>query len=317
MKKAIIFGGAGFIGIALVKCLVEKGTDIIVIEKPGIQREERYKRISDIPHVLVECDLLSEESRRQLLQCELLENADVFYQFAWDGLDRDSLVDYQKQMSNVTAILDTIEIAVKLHCKRYIGAGSFTERELYTVEGRSYQKDRHKYYRAAQLFCETMGKSVASELQIEFFWPQIINVYGPGEESERLIYMLLKSLYRKEPIPLSAGEQFYDFLYITDAARAFELIGEKGTYGNEYMIGSGNPKLLKDFFVEIQKVIAPEQPLRLGELLYTGIMHRYEDLANTKLDELGFAPEIDFLDGIKRTYNFMLTKMKEKENNAK
>ena len=311
MKKAIIYGGAGFIGSALVKQLAQKGTDVIVIEKPGIQKQKRYERICNIPHQLVECDLLEKQARQELLQYPTLDGADVFYQFAWDGLGRDSLSDYQKQMQNVMAVLDTVEIAGRLHCKRFVGAGSFTERELCTETGRAFQRDRHKFYRAAQFTCETMGKSIAEEAKIDFFWPQIINIYGPGEESERLIHTLLKSFYRCEPIPLSAGEQFYDFLYLTDAARAFELIGERGDAQREYRIGSGSPQPLKLYFEQMQRELAPKLPLRLGEIPYSGLMYKYEDLADTRLAELGFVPEVGFLDGVKRTYEAMLKTMKD------
>ena len=47
----------------------------------------------------------------------------------------------------------------------------------------------------------------------------ISNIYGPGELSPRLVNTSIRKMLKGEHCAFSAGEQIYDFIYITDAAK--------------------------------------------------------------------------------------------------
>lgn len=299
----MVYGGAGFIGSALVKKLCKKNIDVWIIEKTGIKETEQYQRICDLPVHLIECDLNNIEN---------LENAisdrdfDTFYQFAWGELDDSSLLQYEEQIHNAMIVLKSIVIAKKFGCNRFIGAGSITENELLYKEGRNYINDKHRYYRSAQFVCDTMGRCLAEKFAIDFFWPRIINVYGPGELSDRLINTLIRKLLLGEAMSLSAGEQLYDFLYITDAANAFFLIGEKGIAGEEYIIGSGTPKRLKDYLNCVAKVVDKSQKIGLGKLEYNGLYMTENDFNIDALRKIGFQPKVGFEEGINATKDWLI-----------
>lgn len=296
MKKAVVYGGAGFIGSELVRHLCEKRVTVCVVEKPGIKEKKEYERISDLPIQLIECDLTQADRLPLLIKDR---DYDVFYQFAWMGLDNLSLKDYELQLMNVKWIMDSIVAASELGCSKFIGAGSITQKELLIKEGRLFQGDRHKYYRAAEFTCETLGRSVATEYEISFFWPKIINIYGPGENSPRLINTLIRNLRAGKEQMLSPGEQLYDFLYITDAAEAYYCIGERGTEESEYVIGSGDVRPLKDYLLQIRDIVAPEMELQLGALAYEGLFMDAKEFDISELNKIGFAPKVSFEAGIK------------------
>ena len=178
--------------------------------------------------------------------------------------------------------------------------------ELLYQEGRFFTKDRHRFYRAAQLSSEVMGRAVAREKGIEFIWPIIINVYGEGETAPRLVNSVIRNLLAGKYQSFSAGNQMYDFLHIEDAAKAFGLIGEKGKEDSQYIIGSGMARPLKEYLMTIRDVVAPEMKLGLGELEFCGLEMKETTLnIDSLVADTGFVPNVRFEDGIKRTLEWI------------
>ena len=167
MKNVIISGAAGFIGNAVTRQLIEQGVSVVAVVKPDTVKSKDAFRLNGLNIPVIECDLKETERLPELIP---EHNYDAFYQFAWDGLNREALLDYKTQVDNITWILKSIEAASELNCRKYIGAGSYTQMELFYQRGRFFTDDRHKFYRVAQMACETMGRAVAKEKGIQFIW---------------------------------------------------------------------------------------------------------------------------------------------------
>ena len=298
MKKAIVIGGAGFVGSAVVKELLSRGVAVTVVERPGFDSAGN-RRLDGLGLQIVRCDI-----KDTFMLLELLPDRDfdVWYQFAWEGLFNEPLLDYAVQISNIKYVMDAIVAARKLGCGRFVGAGSISQYELRTVEGQTNEHDKHRVYKTAKLACEYMGRSVASREGIEFFWPIITNIFGEGEQSPRLINSMIKKLLAGERQQLSEGNQIYDFIHVSDAARAFADIGERGAEGRTYVIGSGGAKPLKEFLTELRDIVNPAAELGFGEMEFNGIYLPAGDYDITQLaEDTGFAPKISFAEGIRRT----------------
>lgn len=299
VKKAIVSGAAGFIGNAVVRQLISHGIDTTAVVKPGIYQSEEAFRLKGLDIPVIECDLKAMEKLPEMIRDR---GYDVFYQFAWDGVDKEAFLDYERQIANITWTLKSVETAALLGCGKFIGAGSVTQLELEYPEGRAFTSDRHKYFRAAQMAGEVMGRALAREKHMEFIWPVIINVYGEGETAPRLINSTIRNLLAGRHQSFSKGEQLYDFLHIEDAARAFYLIGENGHEGSRYIVGSGAARPLREYLEVIRDTVAPEMNLGLGELEFHGL-EMTEDMLNTEalVKDTGFMPGISFVAGIRRT----------------
>lgn len=299
MEKAIVFGGSGFVGHALVKKLIEHHVDVCAVVKPGFENSPEKFRLEGLDIPIIECDLRDSRSLSDRLPWKA---ADVFYQFAWEGLSGEAMTDYGVQLQNVKWILDSIVIAAKLGCKKFVGAGTISQDELNTPEGRMRKSDRHKFFRWAALMCEYMGQSVAWEQGIDFIWPIISNVYGEGELTPRLMTTLIKNLLRGESMPLSSGTQNYDFIYLSDAGEAFYLIGKTGKPNRRYNIASGHVRPLKDYLIQVRDIVAPSAVLELGRLPTNVISLKKSSFDISVLKEdTGFMPEIPFDEGVFRT----------------
>ena len=97
------------------------------------------------------------------------------------------------------------------------------------------------------------------------------------------------------------GEQKWDYLYSGDAAQAFQLLGEKGTDGKTYVLGSGQAHPLADYIRTIQNAVNPDAEIRMGALPYPPgqVMHLEADITELKND-IGFKPQMRFTDGIRK-----------------
>lgn len=303
MKNAIVSGASGFIGNAVARYLIDQGVEVIAVVKPGASHSEESFRLRGLSTRVIECGLNEMKCLPRMVGSQ---GYDAFYQFAWDGVEKEAMLDYKRQINNIKWAVESVEAAADLRCRKYIGAGSVTQLELLDERGHLFTEDRHKYFRAAQFASEAMGQARAKERGIAFIWPVIINVYGEGELAVRLVNSTIKNLLAKKYQSFSPGEQMYDFLHIQDAARAFYQIGEKGREARRYIVGSGTPKPLKQYIETIRDVVAPNEKLGLGDLPFNGLEMTKEMLdISTLTEDTGFVPKISFEDGIKRTLQWI------------
>lgn len=299
MKNILVFGANSFIGRALVKKLYSKKYNVIEV----IGENDLEIKSNLINGKLVRCNLANIESE---LENKINDTIDVIYFFAWDGLDLSGLSDYSKQVMNIKNMLDLLKVSKNFGCKKFIGAGSITQQELLRDEGRFYLTDKHKYYRSAQQTCEDMGRALATELNIDFIWPMITNVYGVGEKSPRLINSLIKSLLVGKDFCTSDGKQLYDFIYIDDVAEIYLRLGSSGQNNRRYIIGSGKPRELREYLISIYNLIDTTAELKIGKFEYRGMYYKKDELFTKYLfDDIDFIPEVTFEQGIIKTIDWI------------
>lgn len=302
MRRAIVNGGAGFVGSALVRELSAAGIDVCVVVRPGFFQKSN-NRLKNLPVHIVECGLDEISSLPSKLD---YRDFDVWYQLAWDGLFGEDLKDYKKQLANVEFVMESIKTAKALGCRKVVGSGSISQYELQYPGGRDNPEDKHRVYKTAKLACEYMGTCVAQDIGIDFIWPIFTNIFGVGEFSPRLINSMIRRLLKGEHQSLSEGNQFYDFIYITDAARALRMIGEKGRPGRRYVLAGGNAAPLREFLVTVRDIVAPEAELGFGEMKFNGVYLPEELYSIGELTEdTGFVPNVSFREAIKLTSDWI------------
>ena len=164
------------------------------------------------------------------------------------------------------------------------------------------KRDGHKY------IAHCMCKSVASNIGIDLLWPMITNAYGVGELSPRFLNTTLRKIIKGEPLRFTSATQNYDFVYVSDVAKAFYLVAKNGKPFYEYMIGSGDAKPLRQFILEMVNSCAPDSVLLFGDVPFTGTNMPLSvfDISDIKAD-CGFKPEISFAQGAKMTMDWLKT----------
>ena len=301
MKKAIITGPTGSIGIALINKLISENVEVVAVCRPG------SARISRIP----------ESDKVQIVECSLDEitnlidmidgGADVFYHFAWDGTFGNMRNDMRLQNNNVKYALDAVEVAKKLGCRKFIGAGS--QAEYGRVTG-VLRPDTPAFpengYGIAKLCAGQMTRIMCEQLGIEHVWTRILSIYGPYDGENTMIMSVISKLLKGEKPSLTPGGQMWDYLYSKDVANAFYLLGGKGKSGSVYCIGSGEARPLKEYVEILRDTIDEKLELGFGDVSYGDkqVMHLCADISNLT-EDTGFRPEVGFEDGIRETIEWV------------
>lgn len=301
MKKVIVTGANGFIGTALCKMLSKEGIEVIAIVR---NEEAIIKNIIDIPNLrIVYCDI---SEFRRLATYISDRDIDVLYHLAWVGSAGPLRGDSDVQIRNIQYTCDTVKACADMNCKRIVFASSIMEYEIEAVMKTDETPGINTLYSSAKVAADYMARTVAGSLGVDYIRAVISNIYGPGEMSSRLINTSIRKLLNGEHCAFSAGEQIYDFIYITDAAKTFIVIGKKGVPNRTYYIGSQEPKQLKKFLCEMRDQVDPNIVIGLGELPFNGISLTYNEFDIYAVrDDTGFVPEVSFDIGIKNTIEWI------------
>ena len=205
--------------------------------------------------------------------------------------------------------VECMKVAKELGCSRFVCAGSIME---YEVEAAVHSQGSHPglgyIYGMGKYIAHCMCKSVASNIGIDLLWPMITNAYGVGELSPRFLNTTLRKIIKGEPLRFTSATQNYDFVYVSDVAKAFYLVAKNGKPFYEYMIGSGDAKPLRQFILEMVNSCAPDSVLLFGDVPFTGTNMPLSvfDISDIKAD-CGFKPEISFAQGAKMTMDWLKT----------
>ena len=127
MKRAILTGATGAVGIALIKELVSHDVEVLAFCREGSKRNAQIPK-----HKLVTkkyCSL----SEMATVQNDTGKDYDCFYHFAWEGTTGTARNDMYLQNQNVKYALDAVAAAKRFGCHTFIGAGS--QAEYGRVEG--------------------------------------------------------------------------------------------------------------------------------------------------------------------------------------
>lgn len=302
MKNVIITGADGFVGSYTVYYFLEQGVRVFALDMA-----ETPNRLQ--PHELLtyhKCDISDTAALEALIPAGV---CDTFIHFAWAGSAGPARVDYDLQMKNALTTVECLKTAKKLGCSRFVCAGSIMEKEVEAaVHDQGSRPGMGYIYGMGKHIAHCLCKSVAADIGIELVWPMITNAYGAGELSPRFVNTTIRKIIKGEPLQFTAGTQSYDFVYVTDVAKAFYLIAKNGKPFCEYMIGSSTVRPLKEFIIEMVGSLAPDRQPIFGDVPFTGTNMPLStfDCSETERD-CGFRASISFAEGTRMTMDWLKT----------
>lgn len=293
--KAVVTGATGFLGTHLVEELISQGYEVIAVGRDISKMPEEWRKDNRIECVEYSVEILSKMQ------------ADVFFHLAWSGTAGNDRADVSMQLDNVKLACEAVTVAKAMGCKRFVHAGSLMSYEVVnSFSNEKFIPGKARVYSIAKLSAEYMSKTIAIAEQIEYVNVIISNVYGVGERSARFINSTVKKILSNETIPLTAGTQQYDFIYVTDAVKAFILVAEKGQNLANYYIGNSKQIPLREFVERMYKVLDSSSELQFGVVPMEAIVLDYNELDTGRLErELGFVPQVSFEEGIKRLSDWL------------
>lgn len=283
-ETVVVTGACGFLGLALVRLLLERGQRVWAVDHKKNaaklpKRENLY--FAETPLVV-----------QPNFDC------DIWYHLGWRGSRGTARTDAALQAENIRQSILAVETAAAIGCKKFVFAGSIMEAEVLQAHTQGIQTQNA--YGWAKLCAAHLGQIAAQQRNMAYIMARITNVYGAGENSERLMSSSLRKICAGEKLSLSAGSQIYDFLYVTDAARALAAIGKNGKDGMCYVLGSGTPKPLRLWMEEMLTVC--KGTAEFGQAVPEGVSLPMAAYDTTSLyQDTGFMPQVGFAEGLRRT----------------
>ena len=302
MKNVIITGADGFVGSYTVKHFLNEGKTVLALyRRPSARRLEEHPNLK-----YMQCDISDTKDMLDGIEKGVY---DTFIHFAWAGSAGDARFDYKLQMQNALNTVECMKAAKELGCARFVCAGSIMEYEVEaTIHAQGSKPGMGYIYGMGKHIAHCMCKAVAVNSGIELVWSMITNTYGVGEFSPRFVNSTLRKIINGEPLQFTAATQNYDFVYVTDVAKAFYLVADKGKPYCEYMIGSGDAKPLKEFILEMVGACGPESTPLFGDVPFTGTNMPLDTFSIEKIkNDCGFIPEVSFAEGTKFTMDWLKT----------
>lgn len=305
IRSAFVTGATGAVGSALVRELAENGIRVAVLCRPDSKRAANLPR-----HPLVS---VCKGDVTRLGDVHAEETFDAFFHLAWMGTTGAARNDMHLQNENVRCALDAADLAARLGCRVFVGAGS--QAEYGRVEGKltaGTPAFPENGYGIAKLCAGQMTRIACAQHGIAHVWARILSVYGPCDGPNSLVMSVIGALLRGERPRCTKGEQMWDYLYAADAARALLAMARSGADGAVYPLGGGAARPLKEYILAIRDAVDPALGADLGALAYPDkqVMYLCADLEQLTRDT-GFAPQVPFERGIRETVAWVKGRMQQ------
>lgn len=301
-KKFLITGSSGFVGSVLLRRLTENKENVHII----LRKQSNTWRIDKIlDKVTIHNSDLSDLS--ELTEIIKKVKPDIIYHLATNGAYSFQKDANQIIQTNILGTWNLLQACNTIDYKLFVNTGSSSEygfkkfamRENDIVEPNSY----YAVTKCAQtLLCSYIAKQ--ENKPIVTLRP--FSVYGPYEESKRLIPTLMESLRSNKEMNLVDPAIARDYIYVDDMVDAFLQIEEMRNNSGEYFnIGTGVQSTIKDV-VET----AIEVTKQKGNFIWGGMENRNWDSNNWVADIskarqlLQWTPKITLEKGLKLTWEW-------------
>ena len=208
--RALVAGGGGFVGSALVAALAVRGHDVSVMTT-GEQT------LPSPVHTL----RLDRWHPGCVLQAESTPRYDWIFNAAAYGVDPSQTDATAAHLANAELPLAFVDLARRAGARALVHVGSCFEYAEPAVRRPLRESDpleTAKTYNATKVAGSLAVVEAARQTGLNAIVARLFGVYGAGERPWRLLPSIHDRLVRGQPVPISEGLQVRDYLYIEDAA---------------------------------------------------------------------------------------------------
>lgn len=326
MKSYLVTGGAGFIGSNFIIYMLNKYTDIKIINLDKLTYAGNLENLrsieNDTRYTFVKGDICDTE-----IVSSLFKKYDFNYVVNFAA---ESHVDRSIDNPEIFAKTNVMGTVNLLNCtkvawykneswkedSKYIQVstdevyGSLGAEGYFTEET---QLDPHSPYSASKASADFMVKSYCDTYKMPINITRCSNNYGPFQNEEKLIPLLIGNCLEYKDLPIYGdGLNVRDWLYVEDHCRAIDIVINKGLVGEVYNVGGHNEKTNLEIVSSIIDYLNKNVDSKITSELIKYVEDRKGHDKRYAIDPskitktLSWVPEIYFDNGIKKTIEFYL-----------
>src|SRR3954447_25137902 len=308
--KVLVTGGGGFIGSHVVDRLLAEGHDVRALDNFTTGRRENLDGVlGDID--LVEGDIQSYERAHAAVRgCDV-----VLHQAALPSVPRSVLDPLTSNASNVIGTLNLLLAARDSGVRRVVLASSSS------VYGANPELPKHEAlqtrpiapYAVAKLAAEGYAQSFYSVYGLNTVVLRYFNVFGPRQdprsEYAAVIPKFIAAAFQgTSPVIFGDGEQTRDFTYVDNVVQA-NLLAMRApeAAGEVFNVAYGESFTLNRLVQLIGEITGHELVVDYAAPRPGDVRHSRADITRART-ELGYEPEVDLTEGLRRTVEWHAAK---------
>jgi dTDP-glucose 4,6-dehydratase len=332
MKTLLITGGAGFIGSHVIRRMVTKHPDTMILNLDVLTYAGNLENLKDIEdkdnYRFIHGDINDAPFIEKLIKEQKIDG--VIHLAAESHVDRSIADPFAFINTNIVGTVNLLNACRKAwkdpEGKRFYHIstdevyGSLGSEGLFTEET-AY--DPRSPYSASKDSSDHLVRAYHHTYGLPVVISNCSNNYGPNQFPEKLIPLAIHNILHMKSIPVyGKGENIRDWLYVEDHASAIEQIFEEGTAGRTYNIGGLNEWTNIDLIRLLCKIMDEKLDRAAGtsEALITFVKDRaghdlrYAIDSSRIEDELQWKPSVTFEEGLAHTVDWYLNNREWMEN---
>jgi len=309
--KLLITGGCGFIGTNFVRLMLAKHPDWSIVNLDKLtyagnrlnlmdleQNEERYNFIQgDICDRDLVMDILADQS------------IDAVVNFAAEShVDRSINDPSPFVTTNVVGAQNLMECARQRNIGRFVHVSTD---EVYGTLGETGKFTEstplapNSPYSSSKAGADLMARAYFETYGFPILVTRCSNNYGPYQFPEKLIPLMFLNAKADKPLPVYGdGMNVRDWIYVDDHCLGVELTLTKGREGQAYNFGGDAEEANITVIKTLLSILGKPESLITYVTDRPGHDKRYAMDFSLAQKELGFAPTLNFADGLKKTLDW-------------
>lgn len=295
--KALVTGGAGFIGSNIVKLLVEERHSVVVLDNLSSGYREN---LDPFPGV----ELVIGDVRDEGAVVRAVRGAEVIFHLAASvGNKRSIEHPIEDSEINVVGTLRVLEAARTAGVRKVVfssSAGIFGELKTLPIQ-EDHPVEPDSPYGASKLAAEKMCLAYAKLYHLDALCLRYFNVYGPNQRFDaygNVIPIFVFKMLRGEPITIFGdGEQTRDFVNVRDVAQANLQAGKSVGVSGAFNIGSGSRITINNLVERLQAAGGIRPTVQYGPPRPGDVRDSLADIRAAQ-KAFGFMPHVDMNQGL-------------------